>query len=957
MKKNFKLTLVGLLLLCGLSCIREKESSGETISCVKVETSVQGLSKSLFNGEDDAVTDINVYAYRDGMLAGSAYGDGSSLSLNLVQGYTYRLYVLANVGEQEAPALESALEDYRIALPAADSREAAAGLPMASRHGTAFRAARSSATLSIELERLVGKVCLFIEKNLSRTDFQVAGVKILQAAGDVTPFSGGSRAVSTVEGDAASAADIAALNRGEEVCFYVPENSAGILLPDNLDQWKKVPSRIGQYAALCTYMQVWGSWSTPGASADVTYRMYLGRDNCSDFNVDGNTESLLTLSLTDEGVFTASWKVEMRNLQDGRRLRFASRTLSLSQGGGSADLGIIAEPKGLDFRLYVDQEPLEAAGLSYSLEDLLLRLRTDYIGTQEKCARFYLRSWDGLLADTLTVTVPYVAGEYTDFSYTMPRYVAQWGSFHFPHASVSAPVRFVSGSRNQVIYPGAARWSFLDNATGLRFVYDGNTRVWVSAVNLPAEGAAPMSLTVACGSLSRQLSLHPASVPRYGFSEALVLTESGNLAYDAAGWYDKELDLHLLDDEGFPLELSRFATPDAVLALWGITPDDESRYAALSEAYGSSMWGEFSEGGYAGYSMTFFEDAMEDLLPENSLARFRLWGLAAEGDEPALLCFNIVNDGLSRYYEEALPLTVLPAFPAQRYLGEYENRQIASGDLRASSVALDFTAGGHTAPISRGVNWTLSGADFSPSEKPCASMMQSRPRRCANVSFDGSALHFSYNRIAGDALCAGAYGLTGEVVNPHSGRTIRGWYTFDVVLYMSVGACVANLGETVLGYSFVPFCEYTTPYDSDLWNDCVPAIPIRAVLESGQKALTSLRVPLSAGEHAFPLSLNGDYRIFHHSFDYNCYYLYNFTNWQCMGDFYFYLDGRETTNLNLNREGYALTTAYSHPDYVRGVNGYYRLVRQRDLANLPRGNTFGLSNYLVEAAFGSFDSL
>ena len=953
MKNNFKRALLGLAILCACSCGQEEESR-ETVSCVKVQASVQELSRSLSSVEDDRITDINVYAYRGETLVALAYGPGGEVALNLVQGYTYQLYVLANVGEREAPVSLSSLESFRVALPAASY---AAGLPMASRHGMAFHAARPAVTLHVELERLVGKVCLSVEKHLSRTDFQVEGVSICQAATDVTPFRTGSCALATEAGDAASAADIAALNQGGEVYFYVPENSAGVLLPDNQDQWKKVPSHIGQMAGRCTYMQVWGHWSTPGASADVTYRMYLGRDNCSDFSVDGNTESLLTLSLTDEGVFTASWKVEMRNFQDGRRLRFAQAALSLSQGGGAASLGIIAEPAGLDYRLYGDPEPLEEAELTYTLSGGQLHLHTDYIGTQQKSARLYLRSWDGLLTDTLTVTIPYVSGDFSDFTYVMPRYVAQWGSFRFPHASASAPVRFVSGNRNQSIYPGAARWNFIDNATGLQFLYDGNTTVWVKARDLPLGNGDPLPLVVACGSLSRQLSLYPASVPRYGFSEPLVLTESGNLAYDAAGWYDKELDLHLLGDGGEILDFSSFATPDAVLSLTGQTPGDASRYAALSEAYSSSMWGEFSEGGYAGYSMSFLEDDWDNLLPENSLARFRLWGLAAEGDEPALLDFNIVNDGLSRYYEEALPLTVLPAFPAQRFLGAYENRQIAPGDLRASSVVLDFTSGDHPAPVSRNVNWSLSGADFSPSDRPGASMMVSRPRRCANVSFDGSALHFSYDRLAGDALCAGAYGLTGEVVNPHSGRTIRGWYTFDVILYMSVGACVDNLGETVLGYSFVPFCEYTTPYDSDLWNDWLPTIPILAVLESGQAAQTSLHVPLSAGEHAFPLSLNGEYRLSQHNYAYNCYYLYSYTNWQHFGDFRFYLDGRETTTLNLTREGYAATTAYCHPDYVRGANGYYRLVRQRDVANLPAGNSYGLSNYLVEAAFGSFDSL
>lgn len=944
------------LALC-LSCAREPaEERTRGKSEITVSASVEGLSRSLSPVEDAAVRNLNVYAYRDGVLAGSAYGTGGEISLSLAQGYTYRFYVLANVGRLQAPSEETALSGWRVALPPAASF-AAGGLPMACRHGTAFHAARPSATLSLSLERLVGKVCLTLDKKLSRTDFTVSGVQILQAATDVTPFSPLSSAQSVCEGDAASSLDVDALNRGEEVCFYVPENSGGLLLPGNLDQWKKVPSQIGGKAALCSYMQVWGSWSTPGASADVTYRMYLGKDNCSDFSVDGNTESLLTLSLTDEGVFAASWKVEMRNLQDGRRLRFPAPTLSLAQGGGSAELSLIAEPPGLDFQLYADAGLLSDAQMSYSLDALHLHLHTAYIGTQEKTARLYLRSWDGLLTDTLTVTVPYVAGEYTDFSYTMPRYITQWGSFRFPHASVSAPVRFAVASRNEQIYPGAARWTAYDNAAGLRFEYDGNTTVWVQASNFPSVDGVTSTLSLGCGSLSRTLSLFPGTAPRYGFAEPLSLSECGNLNVDAQGWYDREVDLHLLDSEGEVLDFSLFATPDAVLRLRGITPDDPSRYQALYESYSSAMWGEFSVPGYAGYSMVYLEDDLETLLAENSLARFRLWGLKAEGDEPASLSFAIVNDGLRRYYEEPVPLEVLPAFPAQRFLGEYENRQIAPGAMRSDALALGFTDGGHPAPSARDVTWTLSDAVFSPQDKPSAAMMAASSRRCSNVSFDGSRLHFSYDRIAAQPLCAGAYGLTGEAVNPHTGRRVQGWYTFDVVLYMTVGACVTNLSETVLGYAAVPFCEYASRYDADLWNDALPPIPVSAILEDGSRAWGEVRIPERPSDYPFSLSLNGAYDLAYGSFSYNCYYLAHYTNWRSLGDLFFCVDGRETTALELTRTGYAATSAYNTLEYTSGTIGYYRLRRQRDIANLPDGGTYGLSNYMVEAAFGSFIDL
>ena len=67
------------------------------------------------------------------------------------------------------------------------------------------------------------------------------------------------------------------------------------------------------------------------------------------------------------------------------------------------------------------------------------------------------------------------------------------------------------------------------------------------------------------------------------------------------------------------------------------------------------------------------------------------------------------------------------------------------------------------------------------------------------------------------------------------------------------------------------------------------------------------------------------------------------------------MDGVARDSLLLNRSGYASTAQYCSDAFVKGGNGYYRLVRQCDVANLPDGGTSGLSNLLVEAAFGSFD--
>ena len=107
--------------------------------------------------------------------------------------------------------------------------------------------------------------------------------------------------------------------------FYVPENMQGTLLPDNADSRKKTPDELGRKglgarAAYLTYVEFVGRLD-PGAGGyggDVTYRFYLGDDNCSNFDLVRGREYEISLTFRVGSLFEPDWKVEPSHWNDSR---------------------------------------------------------------------------------------------------------------------------------------------------------------------------------------------------------------------------------------------------------------------------------------------------------------------------------------------------------------------------------------------------------------------------------------------------------------------------------------------------------------------------------------------------------------------------------------------------------------------------------------------------------------
>ena len=78
------------------------------------------------------------------------------------------------------------------------------------------------------------------------------------------------------------------LTAPQSICWYLPENARGIgTATIQTDKAVKIPT--GQ-AAYCTYLEVAGQYTlSPGVTYATTYRIYLGTNNTTDYNLKRNT--------------------------------------------------------------------------------------------------------------------------------------------------------------------------------------------------------------------------------------------------------------------------------------------------------------------------------------------------------------------------------------------------------------------------------------------------------------------------------------------------------------------------------------------------------------------------------------------------------------------------------------------------------------------------------------------
>lgn len=265
---------------------------------------------------ESSLYNLTVAAYCGGKLECSGQAEDGRLSLMLPHGQRTTLYALANLPAgfpndgNFPPKDEEDMKNIRIGNFSLDEYS---GFPLA---GTASATAGIQPSVTIPLTRLVAKIVFSLDAS-AIGGLEVTSATLRQTPQDIAPFCTSGAATSTGNGDSSSEADVNSLNSGGSISLYMLENCQGILLPDNDDPWDKTPENIGGMATLCTYLEL--NCNRTGNSSEITseitYRFYLGQDETSDFNVFRNTVSHVTLYATEEGLGKTGWKIEVNRLK------------------------------------------------------------------------------------------------------------------------------------------------------------------------------------------------------------------------------------------------------------------------------------------------------------------------------------------------------------------------------------------------------------------------------------------------------------------------------------------------------------------------------------------------------------------------------------------------------------------------------------------------------------------
>ena len=303
---------MAILLLMLQSCvgIQVNQEGEEDTVLLTVNAGVEGKTKSQYTPDENSIHDLNLYVFDSGgRLVASRYESSSpaKVCFELAAAEDYSIRAVANYGAEKSFADEAELLSWKLQWP--EFQRNGYMLMCGSAKSTPMG---SSADVYISLKRLASKVSFSIDDS-ALGKVHITSVQLCQVPVATTPFIDSNKALSSSDvraGDSASQADLNQLNNGAEVFFYTFENMQGTLLPQNSDPWEKVPDSISAVSELCSYVEVNGEFDGVSSifSGNITYRFYLGADNCRNFDVRRNTDYGISLIMSTD-LDAVSWKI------------------------------------------------------------------------------------------------------------------------------------------------------------------------------------------------------------------------------------------------------------------------------------------------------------------------------------------------------------------------------------------------------------------------------------------------------------------------------------------------------------------------------------------------------------------------------------------------------------------------------------------------------------------------
>lgn len=335
---NLKTTLrLVLILLVASACAEKPEPRPSGSGPLQIGARIGEMqTKSLISASAETrISSVRFASYdASGVLEKTAIGDNDGIAvLNLSYGVAHTIAALANFdGTVEFPPTLTALAALTLPCPSLASMDSN-GLPAA---GTLSLPPNwdERGVAEVQLRRLVAKIEVTVDQN-GITGGNPAGMTNLSMRmhainGKLKPFAtGGSKAETTddlIDADSHCDRDMnlaPGSDTRQSVCFFVPENRQGTLLSGNQDPFLKTPEAAHNPCVTWLELQSSKNGGDDGVSGQLTYRICPGADALSSFDIEGNVRYLVTLSLSWDGMFVESWKVERSDWDDRRGIAIA----------------------------------------------------------------------------------------------------------------------------------------------------------------------------------------------------------------------------------------------------------------------------------------------------------------------------------------------------------------------------------------------------------------------------------------------------------------------------------------------------------------------------------------------------------------------------------------------------------------------------------------------------------
>lgn len=307
-----------------------------TVRQMGVSTKSAYISPSF---DDAVISSVTLLAYEH--IGGELYATAhftsgyDSMQMNLRPGVEYDLYALANMGDQtdNCPQTRSALlSDFTYTVPSyADVNER--GIPMTGRIENYV--AGSSEENTFFLRRLFAKVVLNVSTEFdggSPGGVYVTDLRVCNGNAVLKAFCRSSMADAS---DRILVDDYQPVNavNASSVVFYVPENRQGTIgnATTSRDKNPDRNSEVNAARDLLTFVDVTVTAASSYYTGTVHYRSYVGADEKTDFDIQGNCCYIWNMTLTEDGLVNDDWKID-QDIQDARTLRFLTDPVLVESG-------------------------------------------------------------------------------------------------------------------------------------------------------------------------------------------------------------------------------------------------------------------------------------------------------------------------------------------------------------------------------------------------------------------------------------------------------------------------------------------------------------------------------------------------------------------------------------------------------------------------------------------------